>query len=134
MLFCQVNACRQGIKTNSRANALCPVEMERFDNAALYRAPGCCLMPHLGWSLCEDAHSLWPDRISTICSMRTSAENLQKKFLCRKFSYKAFEFLDFGSPFTSYWGTQSVFEEVTAPIKCPMWDRDQRLTAPYWLL
>lgn len=28
MLLCQVSACGQGIKTNNRSNALCPVEME----------------------------------------------------------------------------------------------------------
>lgn len=27
MLFCQVSACGQRIKTNSHINALCPVEM-----------------------------------------------------------------------------------------------------------
>lgn len=42
MLFYQVSACGQGIKTNSCANALCPVEMEGLDNSVLYRAPGCC--------------------------------------------------------------------------------------------
>lgn len=44
MLLCQVNACGQGIKTNSPANALCPVEMEGLDNSILYR--------HLGVAKC----------------------------------------------------------------------------------